>query len=481
MAENCQKQLDCLLIAPPMFYGDEENIWQKISSNFPPLGLASIAGYLRSRGFKTRIIDCNIASPTVDQFERFFQENYAANFRSIKYIGFTATTVMIKKSYQIAQICKKYFPQARIVYGGAHATFLPAEVLSRDFIDIAVIGEGELTMAEIIADKPLVDIKGIAYPRVIGGERSIIFNEPRPRIIDLNNLPIPAYDLLPIRSYKPAKGSYKRLPAMSMVTSRGCPGQCTFCSKILGSRIVFLSAEKIFAQIKYLINNYNIKQILFYDDTFTVNKANVIKLCDLLLKNKIDLSWTCFARVDFVDLEMLKKMKLAGCHQIMYGVENIDEAVLKNINKKINLEQVKNAVGWTKTAGLECRLAFMVGNPGDNREVLEKNIKFINKINPDLLVVNVATPFPGTAMFKWADEHKFILTYDWDDYDLAKPVMRLENLTADQIRDYYREMYRRFYFRPGYILKKILAIRSYENIKAMFGGFLALLSFSQKK
>lgn len=481
MTENKQEELDCLLIAPPMFYGNEENIWQQISSNFPPLGLASIAGFVRSRGYSVRIIDCNIVSPTVDMFEQYFQENYAAKFASIRYIGFTASTIQIKKSYQIARICKKYFPASKIIYGGVHTTFLPEEILGHDFVDLAVIGEGELTVEEILAGKPLKEIKGIVYREEAEGKTVFTRNEPRPRILDLDNFPMPAYDLLPIRSYKPAKGSYKRLPAMSMVTSRGCPGQCTFCSKALGNRIVFLSAEKIFEQIRYLIDNYGIKQILFYDDTFTVNKANVVKFCELLIENKADIAWTCFARVDFVDLEMLVKMKKAGCHQIMYGVENVDETVLKNINKRINVGQVRNAVAWTKQARIECRLAFMVGNPGDSRAALEKNIKFVNAIDPDLLIVNITTPFPGTEMFKWADERKLILTYDWDDYDLAKPVMRLEDLTADEIKGYYREMYRRFYFRPRYILKKIMAIRSWENIKVMLSGFTALLSFSRKK
>lgn len=478
MPEN---KLDCLLISPPMFYGNEGNIWQQISSNFPPLGLASIASYVRSRGFSVRIIDCNIFSPTVDQFEKYFKEEYADKYSEIECIGFTATTIMIKKSYQIAQICKRYYPNARIVFGGVHTTFLPKEILEHDFIDIAVLGEGELTMEEILSRKPLSEIKGIAYAVYASGKRDFVFNEARPRILDLNQLPMPAFDLLPISSYRPAKGSYKRMPAMSMVTSRGCPGQCTFCAKTLGNRVVFLSAEKIFEQIEFLIANYGIKQILFYDDTFTVNKANVIKLCELLIDNKTDLTWTCFARVDFVDLEMLEKMKLAGCHQIMYGVENVDETVLKNINKRINMDQVEKAVKATKKAKIECRLAFMVGNPGDNQETLERNIRFVNKINPDLLIVNVTTPFPGTEMFRWADEKGLLLSYDWDDYDLEKSVMRLENLTAEEIKGFYRQMYRRFYFRPSYVIRKLLSLRSWEDIKVILDGFLALLSFSRKK
>ena len=178
---------------------------------------------------------------------------------------------------------------------------------------------------------------------------------------------------------------------------------------------------------------------------------------------------------------MLIKMKKAGCHQIMYGVENIDEGVLKNINKKIDINKVINATNLTKKVGIECRLAFMIGNPGDNEEIIKKNIAFINKVDPDLLIVNVTTPFPGTEMFKWAKEKNLILTYDWDDYNLANPVMRLENLTADQIKRFYKMMYRAFYFRLGFMLRKILKIRTIDDIKILFSGFISLLSFFKIK
>ena len=228
------------------------------------------------------------------------------------------------------------------------------------------------------------------------------------------------------------------------------------------------------------IKNYGIKEILFYDDTFTVYKSNVLKLCGMIIKNKTDITWTCFARVDFIDEEMLKKMKEAGCHQIMYGVESTNGAVLKNINKKIQIKQVIKAVEWTKKAKIECRVAFMVGNPKDTTEIIKENIKFVNKIDPDLLVVNITTPFPGTAMFNWAKEKDLILTYDWDEYDLSKPVMKLENMSADEIVKLYNMMYRGFYLRPSFMLKKILSVRNFSDFMNLSDGFKSVLSFLNK-
>lgn len=471
------EKLDCLLISPPIFHQDSENIWKGVNSNFPPLGLASIASYIRSKKKSVKIIDCNAECPSVESFRPLFEERIAKNYSNIRVIGLTAMTCTIKKAYKIAEICKEYYPKAKIIFGGVHATFVSDEVIQQGFTDIVVYGEGELTLNEILDNKPLNKINGIIYKK----NKRILTNPPRERITNLDSLPMPAYDLLPISKYRPAKGTYKRLPAMSMMTSRGCPGRCTFCSKTLGNQLVFKSAEKIFEEILYLIKNYKIKEILFYDDTFTVYKQNVIRLCNLILKNKIDIAWTCFARVDFIDEEMLKKMKQAGCHQIMYGVENIDETVLKNINKKINIQQVINAVKWTKNAGIECRLAFMVGNPGDTLEIIKKNIKFVTQLNPDLAIFNITTPFPGTEMFKWAKEKNLILTYDWDDYTLAKPVMRLENMSEIQIKELYKLMYKSFYFRPSYMAKRLAKVRTMEDIKVLIGGFTALLSFLKPK
>lgn len=474
--------LDCLLISPPIFYKDNKSIWKEVNSNFPPPGLAYIAAYVRNKGHSVKVIDCNIDSPAVESFGPFFEKEFVKKFSSIRVIGITAMTCTIKKAYKIAQICKEHYPHSTIVFGGVHATFVTDEVINNKFVDVVVIGEGEITMEEIVAGKNPAEIKGVVLKKFFGKNRyEVRANPPRERITDLDSLPMPAYDLFPVLKYKPAKGSYKRLPAMNMMTSRGCPGRCTFCSKTLGNQMVFKSAEKIFKEIQYLIDSYGIKEILFYDDTFTIYKDNVIKFCDLIIENGVDISWTCFARVDYIDFEMLKKMKKAGCHQIMYGVENIDKTVLKNINKNINLEQAINAVKLTKKASMECRLAFMVGSPGDNEEIIRKNIKFVNKLNPDLLIVNITTPFPGTAMFLWAKEKNLILTYDWDDYNLAKPVMKLENLTAGQIENLYRLMYRSFYLRPAFIFKKLLGIRTINDIKILFGGLTALLSFFKSR
>jgi anaerobic magnesium-protoporphyrin IX monomethyl ester cyclase len=466
-------KLDSLLISPPIFYKNSGSIWEKVNSNFPPLGLASMAAYLRSKNHTVQIIDCNVESPSVEDFEYYFLKHFVEVYDEIRFVGITTMTPTVKKAYKIAEICKKHYPNVTIAFGGVHPSFLSEEVVSHEIVDFVIKGEGEITFEELVSGKNISVIDGLCYQK----NGKYIENAPRERIKDLDNFPMPAYDLLPIEKYRPAKGTYKKLPAMSLMTSRGCPGQCTFCNKTLGKKIVFKDAETIFKEIKYLHKQYGIRQILFYDDTFTVFKDNVRKLCKMLIKSKMNISWTCFARVDFIDKKQLEFMKKAGCHQIMYGVESVNEQVLKNINKKINPKQVLNAVKWTKEVKIDCRVAFMVGNPGDTKEIIEENIRFVRKLEPDLLIVNITTPFPGTVLFDWAKERDLILSYDWDDYNFAKPIMRLENLDEHEIKELYNIMYKSFYLRPKYIMKKILSIRSIEDMKILSEGFFALLDF----
>lgn len=468
-------KLDCLLINPCK-EKREENIWKHIDSCFPSLGIASIAGYVREQGFSVKMVDAPALKISLEKFEEYLKKE----FRDIEpeFIGFTGSTSFIKNAYEMAETCHRLFPNAKIVFGGAHTTALPEEILSKPFVDIAVIGEGELTFFDILSKKELSDIKGICY-RENGDIRR---NLPQERINNLDKLPYPAYDLLPMDKYFPAKGTYKRLPAMSMLTARGCPGTCTFCNKVLGLKIKYRSAESLIKEIKYLIEKYGIKQIMFYDDTFTTFKDNVRKFCELVLAEKIDITWCCFSRVDYVDEELLKLMKKAGCHQIMYGIESGDEQILKNIKKRIDLDKVKKAVKWTKKAGIDCRGAFMIGNPGETSKTVKKTLKFAIDLDVDIAIFNITTPYPGTEMFGWAKQNALLLTFDWDEYDLSKPVMKLPDISADEIANYCRMCYKKFYFRPRYIIKRMLRlIRSPAEINVIFDGARSLVGFIKAK
>jgi radical SAM superfamily enzyme YgiQ (UPF0313 family) len=468
------KTLDAILINPCLFKKGR-NIWKGIDSCFPSLGLASIAAYVRQKGFRVKIIDAPALRISVESFENYLRDNYSNE--QPRYVSFTAVTPSIRNAYAMAKIVKKIYPQTKIVFGGVHATVLSKEVIGQDEVDIVVRGEGEITFYEILSNRELSGIDGIVYQK----DSQIIFNKERERIKNLDDLPWPAYNLLPMDKYYPAKGSYQRLPAMSMLTGRGCPGQCTFCNKTLGKLMIFRSAQSLIEEIKMLIKDYGIKQIMFYDDTFTVYKENVRKFCHLLLEQNIDISWCCFSRVDYVDLDLLKLMKKAGCHQIMYGIESGDQNVLDSINKNITLNLAREVVKLTKLAKIDVRGAFMVGNPIETRETVLRTLDFALELDPDVAIFNITTPYPGTQMFEEAERKGMILTYNWDDYDLSNPVMKLENLSQKEISDLYRYCFKKFYLRPKYILMRLKRLLSRPSeIGLAFNSLKAVFSFLKK-
>lgn len=447
--------MSVLLIDPPRTVIGKGNIWRALKRNLPTLGLAYIAAFLEKHGYNASIVDMNVETIGIDDLlARISSGQY-------KLVGITATTVQINPALIIAEKIKEKFPDIKIVMGGPHPNVMLEEVLSSEYVDYVVRGEGELTMLELVKGEDLRLILGLSYKV----DNKQVHNPPRPVIEDLDKLPFPARHLLPVDKYSPTPGNYKRLPAMSMITSRGCPGKCTFCNTdIFGKSIRFRSAENIAEEIKFLVKKYKVKEISFYDDTFTVSKKNIEELCSIIIKNNIDITWSCMSRADFVNPSLLELMHKAGCHSICYGIESGDEQILANVNKKISLNRVQEAIEWTKKAKIDVRISLMLGNPGETEETLKKTIRYAISLDPDICVFNITTPFPGTQMFNWAKENGYITTLNWDDYDLGHFVMSLPTVGIEAIKKYYKFAYRKAYLRPRYLLHRLAKIRSYESL-----------------
>ncbi len=442
------------MINPP-WYKENDNIWSAISSIIPPLGLASIASYLELEGHNVKILDMHALKLSANKLNDY-------DFSQYDFIAISATTPLIKNVYKIASLIKQLtLENTKIILGGVHPSILPDEALGNSYIDFVVRGEGEETFKELLDEVPIPKIAGLSYK----DKSSIIHNPNRPLIENIDKIPIPAYHLLPMEKYKPAIGAYKQLPGSGIVTSRGCPGACTFCFNLFGKTLRLHSAQRVLDEIFLLNKKYGIKEISFYDDTFTASKQRVIEICNGLIKNKLEISWSCFARVDFIDKDLLVLMKKAGCHQIMYGIESASNEILKNINKKIDLVKVKNAISWTKESKIEVRAAFMLGNPGETITTINDTLRFAININPDLAVFNITTPYPGTKLFEWAKEKNYLKTLDWDDYDLAHPVFELPTISSTELKTMYNKVYKKFYLRPSFILKYLFKIKSFYMLK----------------
>ncbi|MBI3631720.1 MAG: radical SAM protein [Candidatus Staskawiczbacteria bacterium] len=457
-----------LMINPPWIIGENKNLWKDVASNWTSLGLAYIASVLEKEGHEVYFLDCSAENYTVNESIKALR-----NYQNLDFICLTATTPLINNALKIADSGKKIFPNAKTIFGGVHPSVMPDEVISNSQVDFVVIDEGEYTVKELIGGANPNRILGLCFK----DNGQIIKNPSRPLIQNLDEIPAPAYHLLPMDKYRPAVGSYKRLPAMSLFATRGCPGRCTFCHRSFRGTVRKRSAQNIIEEIKLLQKDYGIKEISFYDDTFTLFKEMVKEFCEIIEKEKIDITWSCFTRVDHINEDLLKMMKKAGCHLILFGVESADENILLNINKRISLEQVDKVVKMSRRIGIETRASFMFGNQGESEETIKKTIEYAIKLDPDEAQFNITTPYPGTELFDWAKERGYIKTFNWDDYSMSNVVLELPGLDQKKLQYYYELAHRKFYFRPKIILRRLLHIRDWNQLKQEIKGGLALFKF----
>ena len=379
--------MDILLINPPWLTKDG-NIWHGVKSTSPPLGLLYVAAYAESKGREVRVMDVNAERLSFEDIERFVSEHRP------RWVGFTAVTAQIINTHRIAGIIKRVSSDSKIVVGGVHATAMPDDVMRDPNIDYVIRGEGELPLFELVDGRPLESIAGLSY-RGANPLQPIQHNPPGQPIEDLDSLPTPAYHLIPFNAYKPAIGAYRRLPAVNMTMTRGCPGKCTFCNSA-ETALRTRSAEHLVNEIQKLQARYGIREVSFYDDTFTIYKQQVARTCDLIMERGIDLTWSCFARTDCVSPPLLAKMRAAGCHQILFGLESADPEILETVRKPIDLEQTRRAVRMVQDAGIDVRAAFMFGNPGETIASMRRTIDFAKELDPDIAIFNITTPYPGT-------------------------------------------------------------------------------------
>jgi radical SAM superfamily enzyme YgiQ (UPF0313 family) len=450
----------------------KENIWGAVSSVTPPLGLATLSAVLEQDGHEAEILDAAALGNSTDEIVSMVDPK--ADF-----VGLSATTPEISSIISIAAALRKRLPEIKIIFGGVHPTVFHEELVAQGDCDMVVRGEGENAVRVLAGGTPLGEIPNLTWRNSDG---KVIVNQQSSDYVDMDKLPFPSYEKLPMDKYRSAFGAARKSPSIGMITSRGCPGKCTFCySGMFGSKIRMMSPERVLEHILFLKNNYGIREVSFYDDTFTMNKKRIFELCDLLVKNRVNLSWSCFARVDAVTPELLNAMKKAGCHQVMYGFESPDEETLKTINKKFTPDKVLSAIRWTREAGLDVRGALMLGNPGETEQNLRQTIDYSKELGMQFVTYNITTPYPGTAMYDWAEKEDRLKHKDWDLYDLSHPVLELDTVSSDVVKQYYHKAYREFYRRPSYVLGRLLSIRSIDDFMINLKAFMGIVATALNK
>lgn len=465
-----------LLINPSTFrsaYGE----YAEAGGKNPPMGLLYLAAVLRQNNIPVEILDAEIKNLTL-----------AETMAEIKrkrpdIIGITAVTATYLEVEILAKKIKQTLPRIPILVGGPHVTAMPEYTMKNKHFDIGFYGEGENTMIELVNYLDKVHLKlRIENLKKIDGlvlrdGRKVIKTRPRELINDLDELPFPAWDLLEdLDKYVPQVIAYKRRPVGFMITSRGCPYSCIFCDKnVFGNRYRMHSAERVVSEIEYLIKRFGVREIKFLDDQFTLHKKRLDRICDLIIKKRLNLSWSCSSRVDTVNKELFLKMRKAGCWLIAVGIESGNQRVLDFIKKGITLKQVRDSMKWAREAGIRIRGFFMLGHPTDTKESIEDTIKLALELPLNTAEFSIATPFPNTEFGRIACRYGKVDKSDISKFAHMFPVFTPKGLTREYLIKKQKEAHKRFFLRPAKVLDFLLQIRSLEDIRRYWIGFKILV------
>jgi len=374
---------------------------------FFPLGLGYLARILKDNNHHVEILDIQANQYTEEQTTTILRQH------QYDYVGVSSISTQYAYTHWLTKTIRETMPTTKIIVGNALGTFTPKTVLEHTETDICCIGEGEQTFLEIIEQKPLEQIKGIAYKK----KDEIKINKPREYIQDIDTIPFPQWDMFPMSIYlKSCFVTNQSRPCMNTITARGCPYHCGFCSRTFsGTRL--RSVNNIMTEIHELIRRYKIKSIFFNDELFVSSKKRAHDLCEQL--QPLDLKWICQGRINIVNKELLREMKKAGCVKIGYGVESGSQRILNNMNKQIKIEDSRRTLNETYQTGLEPIIQMMYGYPGENQESLEETKSFIRSLNMPIgrLFLSVTTAVPGSPLYNDAikngmikDEHHYLMS-----------------------------------------------------------------------
>lgn len=397
-------------------------------------------------------------------------------------IGVTLTSVDWENNRWMISAIKKLFPDTIVVAGGIHPTLWQEKCFTQcDGIDYIVKGEGEHSFRELIncldnGEEPS-DVPGLVY---YNSEGNLVKTPDRPVVEDIDSLPFPAHQLAPPQDYLPSPTFYNRLPHVNIIGARGCPYHCTFCHTDRHTRM--RSAANIADEIEWLVKEQGVKDIAFWDDTFTLSEERAMNFCNEVLKRKLDIDWAVNARVDRVSEPLLRKMKEAGCWRILFGIESGVQKNLDALKKETRLDQIRYAVNLTSSLGMEAYGTFMFGIPGETYEEGLETINFACSIDLDYAVFVNLTPLPGSEVYQQLLDGRIKpAKFTKDRFNFKNVSFVPEGMTEDQIRFLIQEGHRRFYLRPKLMFKKIRRMRSLLDLKKYINGFLLLATAKYMK
>ncbi|MFH1539515.1 MAG: radical SAM protein [bacterium] len=468
-----------VLVKPPLSLAELYEGLAGAGSELPPLGLATLAAVARENGHDVRIIDAEALKLPIEKINKRIIDIQP------DIIGITAVTPEITTAAKIAENLKNMGANAPIILGGPHVTAVPEETLGRyPAFDLAAIGEAEDTFIEWLNSLQNGSSPEETPGLLLRNNGTLTKTAPRPFIDDLDRIPFPAWDLLPplARTYHPAADTLHRFPASLMVTSRGCPFKCVFCDRsVFGNRVRGFSAGYVLEMMRILRNRYGIRDVFIEDDNFLVLKRRTKEICETLQKERLDITWSCLGRVDVVTPEYLRLIKSGGCWQVNYGCESGAQEILDIIGKSTRVEQIEQAVRWTREAGLDVKGLFMAGNFGETRETIEKTLAFIHRLPLTDFHMTSFTPLPGSEAYGTAGE--------WGEFDPSWEKMSLfsaevfvpKGLTREDVRQFMRSAYKTFYLRPDTLLRYARKLLRPSLYPKLFRGLVGFIGFAFRR
>ena len=424
----------------------------------PLIGVAYIAAVLEKNGYQVTVIDC---PPLNITYEGLKQE--IARFMP-HIVGITSVTVTFSSAVQAAQVIKESYPKALIVLGGPHVTVLDEQTLrEHPQVDIVVRGEGEQTMLELANLvyrsnlENLHKVDGITFRE----NGQIVRTSDREFIVNLDELPDPAYKYFPLEKYR----LYDKL-ILPITTSRGCFANCSFClaPRMAGKTVRSRSPKHVVDELERSKKLYKPDAFTFHDETFTSDKERAIAICEEIKRRKINLPWDCSTRVDRINTEVLEKMKEAGCQLVSFGAESGNQGILNIMRKGTTVELNEKAIKLTKEVGLSVTVSMIIGYPGETEETLQQTFDFINRTKPDDVHMSIATPYPGIELNKVIKDMGWKMSDDWGHCDMQAQVIENPMLTTNLV-EARREFYSHFYS-WRYILRQSLKGTFYSKIMA---------------
>lgn len=445
---------------------------------YPPLGILYVGTYLKNNSqHEVKIVDSESERLSYRDIEEKIQ-NYQPDV-----LGITTFTNTLRNILDVLKIAKRICPNCITVLGGPHIPLFPSETVAFAEVDYAINGDGEYAfrklldvlekkLPEDILEEELKKIEGIVF-QTSGGK---FYNNGYARVKDIDSLPFPDRGFLNKELYFCILGK-KRLMT-TIMSSRGCPFQCTFCNtpdKLYRYR----SPQNVVDEMEY-ITEMGIEEVFFFDDLFNITAERAIAVCDEILKRKINVKWAFRGRVTGITEEFLKKAKKAGCERIQYGIEKATDASLKKVKKSSTVKDIINAVHLTKKYGMMCVGNFLLFTPGEDEKDAEEIVRFALKLKLDHAEFSVFIPYPGTQIYEEGLKTGFFNKDYWAEY-VRNPDPNFQLLWEEKVskeRMYYinNRAHKRFYFRPRIIWNELKRISSWEELKRILKGAKIILN-----